>query len=131
MASAGAAVSEDVPDEVVVDGMPARIAKHGRHFPAQSAPTIDPRESARGSVRDTVTDVINSIFQDSGRAARALTDDDVLMGNIGLDSLDLAVMTVALEQRTGIDPFRTGRGAVRTFGELVAVYEEALAGSVK
>ena len=83
------------------------------------------------SVRDTVADVINTILRDTGREARTFANQDVLMGNIGLDSLDLAVMTVSLEQRTGLDPFRSGRGAVRSFGELVAVYEESIAGSGK
>ena len=62
------------------------------------------------------------------RATRVIADDDALVATIGLDSLDLAVMTVRLEQQFGNDPFRQGPRAVRTFGELVAVYEQSLRG---
>ncbi len=77
-------------------------------------------------IRETVERSIHRILQDSGRPTRPLKDDDALMAGIGLDSLDLAVLVVSLEEELGIDPFRDGRGAVRTVGELTAVYDEAL-----
>ena len=62
-------------------------------------------------VRAAVADAINKVLTDSGRPAREFADDDTLTGTIGLDSLDLAVMVVTLEQTLGVDPFRSG-GAV-------------------
>jgi sugar O-acyltransferase (sialic acid O-acetyltransferase NeuD family) len=131
MVGAGAAVVEDLPDEVVAYGVPAKIQRRERYFPVESAPASAATATAKNSVQDTVADVINTILRDSGRDVRVFVSADQLMGNIGLDSLDLAVMTVSLEQRIGLDPFRSGRGAVRSFGELVAVYEESLRDAAK
>lgn len=131
MVGAGAAVVEDLPDEVVAYGVPARVQRRQRYFPLEAAPANNSGAPESSNVRDTVADVINTILRDSGRDTRNFASQDLLMGNIGLDSLDLAVMTVSLEQRVGLDPFRSGRGAVRSFGELVAVYEESLRDAAK
>lgn len=77
-------------------------------------------------IREAVERSIHRILQESGRPTQPLSDDDALMAGIGLDSLDLAVLVVSLEEELGVDPFRDGRGAVRTVGELTAVYDEAL-----
>jgi len=125
MVGAGATVVDDVADEVVVYGVPAKVHRQGSYFADETA-AAPPANNGASNVRDAVADVINTILRDTGRETRAFANHDILMGNIGLDSLDLAVMTVSLEQRTGQDPFRSGRGAVRSFGELVAVYEDSL-----
>jgi acyl carrier protein len=78
------------------------------------------------SIQATVGQVINRVLTDTGRHSRQFHDDDTLTGMIGLDSLDLAVMVVGLEQALGVDPFRTGAHPVQTFGELVALYEQTL-----
>jgi acyl carrier protein len=78
------------------------------------------------SVRDRIARIINRVLTDSGRPARELQDEDTLIGTVGLDSLDLAVMVVGLEQELGIDPFRSGARPVQTFGELVQLYENIL-----
>ena len=78
------------------------------------------------SVRSTVGQVINRVLTDTGRGSREFEDDDTLTGTIGMDSLDLAVMVVGLEQSLGVDPFRTGAHPVQTFGELVALYEKTV-----
>ena len=73
-----------------------------------------------------VARVINRVLTDSGRPARSLQADETLTGTLGLDSLDLAVLVVGLEQALGVDPFRSGARAVQTYGELVALYESKL-----
>ncbi len=73
-------------------------------------------------VRAAVADAINKVLTDSGRPAREFADDDTLTGAIGLDSLDLAVMVVTLEQSLGVDPFRSGASPVPTFGKIVDLY---------
>ena len=76
--------------------------------------------------RATIAEILSSVLADKGAIRREAADGDTLTGTLGLDSLDLAVVVVRLEQRLGVDPFRSGRPAVATFGELVSVYEQAL-----
>jgi acyl carrier protein len=76
------------------------------------------------NVRETIADTINRVLTDTGRPRRQFDDQDTLTGTIGLDSLDLAVMVVALEQSLGVDPFREGAAPVQSFGELVRLYDE-------
>jgi acyl carrier protein len=82
--------------------------------------------SELADVSPRIRAVIQRILVDSGRPAPPLNDADALVATVGLDSLDLAVLVSTLEQEMGVDPFRTGRGAVRTVGELVEVYQAAL-----
>ena len=77
------------------------------------------------NVHQIVTRVIQRVYSDSGRTPRNISDDDTFTDTLQLDSLDLAVMVVGLEQELGVDPFRNGASPVRTVGELVALYEAA------
>lgn len=81
------------------------------------------------TIRDDIATAIREIIASKGRAAPELSEDDALVAGLGLDSLDLAVLVVKLERRFGCDPFRNGRDAVTTFGQFVAVYEQARGGS--
>ena len=80
------------------------------------------------TTREQIAATIDEILSGKGAAPRPLQDGDTLVAGLGFDSLDLAVLVVKLEQRLDCDPFRDGRSAVATFGELVAVYEEARGG---
>lgn len=80
---------------------------------------------APNDLRQTVVDTINKVRTDLGREKLELKDTDALTVEIGLDSLDLAVLVVSLEKATGVDPFRDGSASARTLGELVTVYAEA------
>jgi len=81
--------------------------------------------STQSTTREAVENAIREVLADKGAPVPELKDDDRLMETLGLDSLDLAVLVTKLEQELGRDPFRSGRGAVATVGEFVAVYEEA------
>lgn len=60
---------------------------------------------------------INEVLADSGRPGIAsLTREMKLRGELGLDSLELAVLTVKLEAETGVDVFAAG--LVTTVGEV-------------
>lgn len=72
--------------------------------------------------RQKIVDVINKVRTDLGREALTPQDSDALTGELGLDSLDLAVLVVSLEKELGVDPFRDGSATARTLGELVKVY---------
>ena len=81
--------------------------------------------SNNGDLRQTVINTINKVRTDLGREQVTPQDSDALMGELGLDSLDLAVLVVSLEKELGVDPFRDGSKTARTLGELVEVYQEA------
>jgi acyl carrier protein len=76
-----------------------------------------------GDLRQTIVDTINKVRTDSGRESLSANDSDALTGELGLDSLDLAVLVVSLEKSLGVDPFRDGSTTARTLGELVTVYQ--------
>ena len=80
----------------------------------------------RAVVTIKVTEVINRVLTDTGRVPREFQTEETLTGTIGLDSLDLAVLVVGLEQALGVAPFRSGAAPVATFGQLVALYAASL-----
>jgi acyl carrier protein len=82
--------------------------------------------SAPADIRAEVSTVLSRVLEESGRVAKPARDEDALAQNIGLDSLDLAQVVVLLDQRFGVEPFRKPGVIVRTFGDLVRVYAEAI-----
>ena len=80
--------------------------------------------NATDGLRQTIVDSINQVRTDSGRESLSASDSDTLTGELGLDSLDLAVLVVSLEKSLGVDPFRDGSVTARTLGELAAVYQQ-------
>ncbi len=72
-------------------------------------------------VRAAVEAEVQRILEHSGRPLQSPQDDDALF-RMGLDSLDLAQLVVALEQRLGVDPFRKQGSPIRTFGDLINAY---------
>ena len=81
--------------------------------------------SNESDLRAVIVSAINKVRADSGRSPLEPDDGDALTGEIGFDSLDLAVLVVTLEQELNVDPFRDGTQTARTLGELVTVYREA------
>ena len=73
-------------------------------------------------IRTIVQGAIQDALEHAGRPRRSYEDDDVLVNELGLDSLDLAYVVVLLEQQLGIDPFRKPGVSIRTFGDLVKAY---------
>jgi UDP-3-O-[3-hydroxymyristoyl] glucosamine N-acyltransferase len=114
----GAVVIRDLASQVVAVGCPARVIKTVKI-------TEEQIETRRSTVRSAAAAVLQRVLADSGREVRPIRDQDTLSEALELDSLDLAVTVVGLEQELGVDPFRDGASPVRTFGELVALYEEA------
>lgn len=54
-----------------------------------------------------------------------VNQSDVLLdGTLGIDSLDLAVLVVGLEEATGKDPFANGIVHFQTAGELASLYAD-------
>lgn len=59
------------------------------------------------SKRTTLKDILNDILQNKENASPidTLSDDTSLTDDLGFDSLDLAEMTVRLEDKYGVDVF--------------------------
>ncbi len=71
---------------------------------------------------DDVKKILNFILEKKGLPLRNQFEASLtLSGDLGLDSLDLAELTVRLEDRSGIDVFQNG--IVKTIGELLAALE--------
>ena len=77
------------------------------------------------SVRDAVEKVVGNVLRDAGRDVPEFKDESHLADHLKLDSLDFAVVVVGLERELGVDPFRSTAPRVRTFGELVQLYQNS------
>lgn len=79
--------------------------------------------NAQRSVHDFVVQQIHDLQAAKGLPASAVQRDSVLLGEaLGIDSLDLATLVVALEEHTGLQPFASGFVLFKTVGELVDLF---------
>jgi acyl carrier protein len=60
--------------------------------------------------------ILNQILGYKGKKLEELPTEEVNLRDVGLDSLDLAELTVKIEYKFGIDVFENG--LINTFGEL-------------
>ena len=68
---------------------------------------------------ESVREAINEVLVESGRAPlESLSAETNLRVDVGLDSLDLAELTVRIEFRHGVDVFSDGV-IVETVGEII------------
>jgi acyl carrier protein len=72
-----------------------------------------------------VISTLQQLAQDKGEKAPDLSENSSLIdGGIGIDSLDLAVVIVRLQEKTGKDPFSQGFVGFSTVRELVNLYAQ-------
>jgi len=82
-----------------------------------------------GSVRATVVAAIGKVLADDGKRRPAeLRDDATLVGEMGLESLELARVVAFLDARLGVEPFAelVAITDIHTVGDLAGAYERAL-----
>ena len=66
---------------------------------------------------------INEVLEESGRdQVSGIERGTLLRNDLGLDSLDLAVLTVKIEAKLGVDVF--AKGIVTTVGEILDRIDE-------
>ena len=66
---------------------------------------------------------INEVLEESGRdQVHGITRSTLLRNDLGLDSLDLAVLTVKIEAKLGVDVFV--KGIVTNVGEILDRIDE-------
>ncbi len=80
------------------------------------------------NVRQTIVSTFQDVAKEHHKTLGPLEDDAPLL-ELGLDSLCLAVIVARLERELGRDPFSADEEVDMpvTFGDLVALYETALA----
>lgn len=80
------------------------------------------------SIRETVVAVFADVAKEQRKPIVPLIDHVPLL-ELGLDSLCMAIIVARLEDRLGADPFTNAADEMAipvTFGEFVALYENAL-----
>lgn len=77
-------------------------------------------------LRQTLGQTLAAVMRENGVAPPDTFPDDLPLLRTGLDSLGYAIVVARLEQELGYDPFLLMDEPVypRTFGELVAIYEQ-------
>jgi acyl carrier protein len=88
--------------------------------------TTDPAQ-----IKAAVHDSIRAILTERGEAAREFDAATYLNAQLGLSSLDLAVLVVELEATLGLDPFANlvPVTSVRSVGDVVDAYRLAASGA--
>ena len=78
------------------------------------------------SIRLTITSEIEQIAAEQKRIIKPLADDVVLL-DLGLDSLCFAILVARLEDKLGLDPFTKSEDVYfpTTLGEFIKFYEDA------
>jgi len=72
---------------------------------------------------DLIREELTQILSDKGAATGEIAADTPLLnGPLDIDSLDLATLVVALEEKTGLTPFADGFVLFHTAGELAALF---------
>jgi acyl carrier protein len=72
---------------------------------------------------DLICLLIRDTLGDKGFPVPMITDQSNVLGDeLGMDSLDLAVLVTELETRLGFDPFAQGFIEFKTVGELAKLY---------
>lgn len=82
------------------------------------------------AVEASVIAVLLSITRTHVADRSTITAKDVLVDDLGFESLDMALAVAELEAKLGVDPFATDAtiGSVRTVGDFIAVYVRACDG---
>lgn len=70
-----------------------------------------------------VSDSIQEVMIQNGKEVSSVKPETDILNETSLDSLDLALVIVMLEEKTGKDPFSKGFIPFRTVGELAKLYE--------
>lgn len=75
-------------------------------------------------VLENISTIVNRMLEDKGRdPVRIDADTELLSGEVGIDSLDLAMLVRELEEVCGFDPFASGFIEFRKAGELARLYQ--------
>lgn len=72
---------------------------------------------------DMIREELRALLEDKGAQTGEINADTPLLnGPYDIDSLDLATLVVALEEKTGLAPFANGFVLFHTAGELATLF---------
>jgi len=75
------------------------------------------------SIFSMIRDELTQILEEKGASVGDITPETALLnGPLDIDSLDLATLVVALEDKTGLAPFANGFVLFHTAGELARLF---------
>lgn len=74
-------------------------------------------------MNDLVIETIREVMIENQRTLSELKPQTHILAETSLDSLDLAIVVVKLEEKTGKDPFKQGFIFFTTVQELAKLYE--------
>ena len=79
-------------------------------------------------VKNTIVSVLREIQERNSYPKKEISDDTLVVKNLGFNSLDVAELVAVLEMELGVDPFSQGVSImnVHSVSELIKVYSEAL-----
>ena len=83
--------------------------------------------TTRPNVQQTIYDQIKMVAKQNDKVLSSLTDD-LLILELGLNSLCVAILVANLEDELGVDPFGSGDDVIVpvTLGDFVRVYQDAM-----
>lgn len=83
-------------------------------------------------VKGTILSVIREIQERNNYPLKEISDDTMIVKNLGFTSLDVAELVAVLEMELGVDPFSQGVSImnIHTAGELFSVYSRSTETSV-
>lgn len=70
-----------------------------------------------------VIETIREVMEENQRPLMDLKPETHILAETSLDSLDLAIVVMKLEEKTGMDPFKKGYVFFSTVQELAKLYE--------
>jgi acyl carrier protein len=78
------------------------------------------------SIRLTITSEIGQVAVEQKKTIKPL-DDNVVLLDLGLDSLCFAILVARLEDKLGLDPFTSAEDVYfpTTLGDFIKFYEDA------
>jgi lipopolysaccharide/colanic/teichoic acid biosynthesis glycosyltransferase/acyl carrier protein len=112
-------------DQAIVSTKANRAAVAEPVAHATDSTLVPPQAQDRnGFSLETVLSYINKVLTNSQRPLlSSVVRNQTLQQDLGLDSLELAELTVRIESETGVDIF--AKGVIRTVGEILDKLEEA------
>jgi len=77
------------------------------------------------NIKQIIFDETKKILINKGYSEIKLTLESTFLGDLPMDSLDLATLIVSLEITTGLDPFKQGFKTFHSLEQLILLYEQA------